>query len=155
MADTTDGIMVPLCAVFRRFLKKQGLKFTPERALVLDAVLAQGGVFEADDVDGHLRSHGHRVGKATIYRTLRHLQDAGIIAEVLIGGKQAHYRLTFGQPPRGHLVCIETGRIVEFDAPELERLRDRICREHGFESVSVQVVIHGISPEARQERSGD
>ena len=150
MPDSTDGIMIPLCAVFRRFLKKQGLKFTPERALVLDAVLAQKGVFEADAVDGYLRSKGHRLGKATIYRTLKHLLDAGIIGEVLIGAKQSHYRLTFGQPARGHLVCIETGRIVEFAAPELESLRDRICAEHGFDPVSVRLVIHGVSPEARE-----
>ena len=39
-----------MCAIFRRFLKRQGLKFTNERALILDAVLAKPSVFEADEL---------------------------------------------------------------------------------------------------------
>ncbi len=143
--------MVPLCAVFRRFLKGQGLKFTPERARILAAVLDKEGVFEAETLLEEVRAAGYRISKATIYRTLKHLVDANIISEELIDSKQTHYRLSIGQEPRGILTCVETGRIVEFNAPELSELRDRICRENGFEPVSVRLVVYGVSPEAKDE----
>jgi Fur family ferric uptake transcriptional regulator len=145
----------PLCAIFRRHLKREGLKFTPERAKVLDATLKTVGVFEADRLYLDLRGQGHRVSKATLYRTLKHLCDAGIITEVVLGPNQAHYELSFGQQPKGYLVCVHTHRIVEFNTADLTDLRDRICAEHGFTPVSHRLVIHGLSPEARKAAAND
>lgn len=148
-AAVDDQLIMPLCAIFRRFLKRQGLKFTTERALILDAVLSKSGVFEADELLQEMRAANHRVSKATIYRTLKHLMEAKIISEVLIDARQAHYRLSFGKEPMGHLVCVETNQIIEFAAAELTKLRDKLCKEHGFEPVSHRFVIYGISPEAK------
>lgn len=148
----TEGeLILPICAIFRRFLKRKGLKFTTERALVLDAVLQQNGVFEADQLLAQMRDRGHRVSKATIYRTLKHLMEAKIIDEVLLDAKYAHYELTFGKPPKGHLVCVQTGRVIEIPSPWLEALRDRICKQHDFEPVSYRLIIYGLSPEGRRD----
>jgi Fur family transcriptional regulator, ferric uptake regulator len=143
-------MILPLCAIFRRFLKRQGLKFTPERAMILDAVLTKDGVFEADQLLAEMRTARHQVSKATIYRTLKHLLQANIISEVLLDANQVHYQLSFGREPKGHLVCVETNRIIEFSGAELTALRDRICREHGFTPVSHRFVIYGVSPEAQK-----
>ena len=103
MAKTQDAtgsedlMFQPLCAVFRRFLKREGLKFTPERAISLDAVLAKESVFEAGTLYDEIRTAGHRVSRATLYRTLKHLQDAKIIAEVLI---RMHYEIQGRAPYR-------------------------------------------------------
>ena len=64
-------MITPLCSIFRQFLKRQGLKFTAERAQVLDAVLAKPGVFEAEQLLTEIRTAGHHASKATIYRTLK------------------------------------------------------------------------------------
>ncbi len=141
----SDPLIAPMCSVFRRFLKRQGLKFTTERAQILDTVLSTRGVFEADELLEEMRKAGHRVSKATIYRTLKHLVEANIIREVLIDSKQTHYELSYGRQPQGHLVCVEANRIIEVDVPELTQIRDRICQEHGYEAVSHRFVIYGIS----------
>src|SRR5580698_10039002 len=73
---------VPVCAIFRRYLHGEKLKFTPERAMILDAVLRHAGLFEADRLTIDLRQLNHRVSRATVYRTLSHLQDAGILKQV-------------------------------------------------------------------------
>lgn len=150
----TDAFLPPMCSVFRRFIKRNGLKFTPERAKILDAVLSKKSVFEAEELLYEMRHAGHRVSKATIYRTLKHLIEAGIISEVLLDNKQAHYELSYGKPPKGHLVCAETHRVVEFDLPELAALCERVCKLHGYDPVSSRFVIYGISPEARQSADG-
>lgn len=155
MADSfmtiDDGPLIqPMCAIFRRFLKSQGLKFTTERALILDAVLSKEGVFEAEALLAEMRDAGHRVSKATIYRTLKHLLEAGIISEVLIDARQAHYQLSVGREPKGHLVCVETSQIVEFPTRDLTELCKKICKEHGYELMSHRFIIYGKSPEAKK-----
>ncbi|WP_432800155.1 Fur family transcriptional regulator [Poriferisphaera sp. WC338] len=150
-----NDIVLPVCAIFRRFLKKQGLKFTTERAMILDAVLAKQEVFEADQLLAEMRDADHRVSKATIYRTLKHLLESKIITEVLIDSRQAHYRTTFGREPKGHLVCMETNQIIEFPTNELSAIADKIARENGFEPVSHRFVIYGVSPEAQKQAQAE
>ncbi|MEM6854405.1 MAG: transcriptional repressor [Planctomycetota bacterium] len=144
-----DLLITPICAIFRRFLKRQGLKFTTERAQTLDVVLGKDQVFEADELLDEMKSAGHRVSRATIYRTLKHLLEAGIIREVLIDSGKAHYELAYGKAPKGHLVCVETQRIVEFPTAELDALMEKLCAEHGFDPVSHRFVVYGVSPEAQ------
>jgi len=144
-----EPLILPLCSIFRRYLKRQGLKFTPERAQILNAVLAKDTVFDADQLLFEMRQANHRVSRATIYRTLKHLLEAKIVNEVLIESKQAHYELSFGREPQGHLVCLETNQIIEVDAPELVKIRDRICTQYGFEPLSHRFIIYGVSPQAR------
>lgn len=145
-----EPIQPPVCSIFRRFLKRQGLKFTTERAEILNAVLQKEGVFEAEQLLFEMRTHGYRVSKATIYRTIKHLLEAGILSEVLLDSGRAHYELSIGKKPQGHLVCVETGKVIEIPSPWLEPVVARICREHGFEPVSHRFVIYGVSPEARK-----
>src|ERR1044071_869637 len=128
-------IIEPLCAVFRRTLKSEGLKYTPERAHILDAVVRMDGLFEVDQLRGTLRKAGRRISKATVYRTIRRLQDAGIIQRVLFDGAgEAHYQLVYGRTPQDLLIRLDTGRVEETAAPELVAPRDRLCHERGREA---------------------
>lgn len=149
--DTTEEPLVPpMCAIFRRFLKRRGLKFTPERAQILDAVLRKPGIFEADVLFYEMRRAGHRVSKATIYRTLKYLMEANIVRKVLIDAKLSHYQLGFGREQQSHLVCMESNQITEFSAPELKEVMERICRQYGYEPVNYRFVVYGISPKAAE-----
>ncbi len=136
----------PLCSVFRRFLKSRDLKYTQERADVLDAIIARDGSFEAEELLLDLRARGHDVSKATVYRTIRLLLDAGIITQSLFDAKQSHYELIYGREPRDCMVCMKTGRRVEFTNRELIALRDRICRELGWQAVGHRFQIFAVSP---------
>ena len=135
----------PVCAIFRRYLHEQKLKFTPERAMILDAVLRRNGLFEAERLVADLKQIGHNVSRATAYRTLAHLQDAGILKQVFFDNKQSYYEVIAGRQTYDHLICVETGRVIEFSSDKLKALRDEICREHGFEPLSHQFHVFGIS----------
>lgn len=142
----------PVCAIFRRYLHGQKLKFTPERAMILDAVLRQKGLFEAERLVSDLKALGHRVSRATAYRTLSHLQDAGILKQVFFDNTQSHYEVIAGRQTYDYLICVSTGKVIEFSSDKLRNLRDEICRQHGFEPLSHQFHIFGLSPEARRQR---
>ena len=125
-------VVEPLCAVFRRKLKAEGLKYTPERARILDMVMQQEDLFEADRLLQELRTSGFRVSKATVYRTIKLLQDAGIIQRVLFDQDQAHYQLVYGRTPHDLLIRVDTRQVESIEIPELLALRDRLCRERGL-----------------------
>src|SRR5450432_4268797 len=122
----------PVCAVFRRYLHGQKLKFTPERAMILDAVLRKTALFEAEQLTSDLGQLGHRVSRATVYRTLAHLQDAGILKQVFFDNRQSYYEVIVGRETHDYLICIATGRVIEFNSERLRQLRDEICREHDY-----------------------
>jgi Fur family ferric uptake transcriptional regulator len=145
-ADDAE-LMAPLCAVFRRFLKARSLKYTPERADILDAIIQRDGLFEAEELLLDMRDRGYRVSKATIYRTIKLLMDAGIITQALFDARQAHYQLIYGRQSRDYMVCMKTGTHVEFTSPELIRLRNEICQRHGWTAVGHRFQIYAVSPE--------
>ena len=137
--------LVPLCAVFRRHLKSLGLKYTPERAGVLAAITENDDPFEVEVLLDELQRRGLRVSKATVYRTVRLLQDAGIISPAVVDAKQTHYQLVHGRPNLDVMVCTDTGECVTIQAPELEAIRDRIAREHGWRALSHRFQIYATS----------
>src|SRR5882757_4396345 len=139
----------PVCAIFRRYLHGEKLKFTPERAMILDAVLRQNGLFDAERLVADLKGLGHRVSRATAYRTLTHLQDAGILKQVFFDNKQTYYEVIAGRQTYDYLICVATGKVIEFSSEKLKKLRDEICQQHGFEPLSHRFQIFGVSPEAR------
>src|SRR5947208_3532813 len=139
----------PVCAVFRRYLHQSKLKFTPERAMILDAVLRKEGLFEPEGLIDYLKSLGHRVSRATVYRTLNHLQDAGILKQVFFDNKQSYYEVIAGRQGHDYLICVATGKVIEFNSDKLKQLRDEICRQHGFTPLSHRFQILGLSPEAQ------
>tara|TARA_B100000674_G_scaffold458610_1_gene435025 strand:+ start:255 stop:689 length:435 start_codon:yes stop_codon:yes gene_type:complete len=138
--------MAPLCAIFRRHLKEQNLKYTPERADILNAILEADDVFEADSLMQRMQDQGQRVSKATVYRTLKLLQEAGIINQALFDAKQSHYQLVYGRQPSDYMVCVQTGKYIRISSDELMEIRNRICREYGWEPVGHRFQVYGIAP---------
>ncbi len=149
-ADPPVAAMAPLCSVFRRYLKSQRLKYTPERADILNSIIEADNVFEVDQLLMEMRRRGHRVSKATIYRTIKLLQGAGIITLALFDSKQSHFQLIYGKAPRDYMVCMKTGKYIEFSDDELVALRERICRQYGWDPVGHRFQIYAMSPQGRK-----
>lgn len=147
------GPFAPACATFRLYLRRQKLKFTPERAVVLDAVLRQTGLFDAETIADVLKAQGHRGSRATVYRTLGHLQESGLLRQVNFGGGQAFYEALVGQPTHDYLVDVESGEVVSFHSEALNQLRDAIAKQLGFDPVSHQFQIYASKPKAKTKKA--
>ena len=139
-----EQIVAPLCSIFRRYLKHHGLKFTAERAEVLGVVLKKDTLFDVDQLVHEMEAAYGKSSKATIYRTLKHLVEAGIIREVHLDGRQAHYQIVYGRKITDHLVDISNDQVVEFHCPELVELRERIAAEHGLKSIDHRFIIYAV-----------
>lgn len=118
---------------FREFLKHKGLRLTHERESILRQVFAtKGEHFDPEELHIALRQKEVNVSRASVYRTIPLLIEAGIIEEVERVDKHAHYELTYGREHHDHMLCLGCGKVIEFMSEEMEALQDRLCNEHSF-----------------------
>jgi Fur family ferric uptake transcriptional regulator len=129
---------------FQSFLRTKGLKLTRSRREILLAVMTQSNHFQAEELLLEMRQGGRQVAKATIYRTLPLLAEAGIIKRVRLGPDMIHYEHCYGEPPHDHLICENCGEVTEFESSEVIRLLEGIARRHSFEPLSHRVQIVGM-----------
>ncbi|MEW6619911.1 MAG: Fur family transcriptional regulator [bacterium] len=118
--------------VFRDYLKQKGLKFTPERQLVLKYAFEIHSHFEAEDLFLKIRKSGNRVSKGTIYRTLPLLIDCNLIRTVEFVEQHLHYEHVLGHKHHEHLVCLKCGQVIEFYNGIIEDELERICSKNKF-----------------------
>ena len=134
---------------FRDFLRQRKLKFTTERLAILKEVQRFGRPFEAEELLLELREGEYRISKATIYRTIKHLLDAGLLKQVYFGSsKQTHYDFVGTTNTHDHLLDLDSGKIIPFSNELVIKLREHIAKKMGFDAIS-----HRFQIIARQKKA--
>ena len=123
-------------------LRKVGLKVTQPRKRILDLLEETVNKhMTADDIYRVLMQAGDDIGLATVYRVLNQFEAAGLVVKHNFEGGQAYYELDSGMH-HDHMVCIETGKVIEFSNDEIERLQAQIAAEHGYDIQDHSLVIY-------------
>lgn len=117
---------------FRAFLADQGLKSTRQRELVLDEFLRDGSHLSTEDLYLRLRKKHPKIGYATVYRTLRLFAECGIAQSRHFGDGQTRYESVDVDAHHDHLICLDCGKIIEFEDPRIEELQEQVATSHGF-----------------------
>jgi Fur family ferric uptake transcriptional regulator len=128
---------------FREFLEIRGEKLTERRRTLVAHIFNSHKHFDADELVRDLHDAGHRVSRATVYRTLRLLVEAGLLRELRLTNRSA-FEHDYGYPAHDHLHCTSCNRVVEFRNDEILRLRDAISVSHGFRPNGHRFLIEGI-----------
>lgn len=135
--------------IFKRLLKRKGLKFTKERKAILKEVFSLHGHFDPEELLMRLRKRGSRVSKASIYRTIPLLLESRLIEKVIKVDKHAHYEHTYGHSHHDHMICITCGNVIEFHSQALEDLQERLCKGEDFMGISHTLEIRGYCKKCR------
>ena len=123
-------------------LRKAGLKVTQPRKLILELLDEAGNKHvTADDIYRVLMQAGEDIGLATVYRVLNQFEAAGLVVKHNFEGGQAYYELDSGSH-HDHMVCVETGKVIEFSNEEIERLQAEIAAQHGYDIADHSLVIY-------------
>ena len=123
-------------------LKKAGLKVTLPRIKILQILeSAPEWHMTAEDIYQALRDAEEDVGIATVYRVLTQFEAAGLITRHSFDNGPAVYELDRGDS-HDHMVCAETGRVVEFHSAEIEELREKVAKDNGFQVVGHNLVLY-------------
>ena len=135
---------------FDDFIARKGLRRTPQRDAIVRAVFSNDEHFTADELWDRIRRSDARSSRATVYRTLALLVEAGLLREIDLGGDQTTYDPNFlDRPSHNHLVCIDCGRIVEFEDSHIEILNDCLTRRLGFQPIRQSIRIEACCERLR------
>lgn len=123
-------------------LKKAGLKVTLPRVKILQILENAGDHhMSADDVYRTLLEQGEDVGLATVYRVLTQFETAGLVARHHFEAGTAVFELAKGDH-HDHMICLETGKVVEFVDPIIEKRQHEIAAEHGYEIEDHNLILY-------------
>ena len=139
---------------FARFLRSRGLRLTRERRDILEHIFAAHTHFEAEDLQMRLREVGHRVSKATIYRTLKLLLESGVIRTTPTphDAASAQYELAHGAGRQhDHVYCEGCGKLIELTDPSVRRQLREQAEVLGFEITDISIHLTGYCADCRSD----
>lgn len=139
---------------FRALLTRKKLKKTSQREFIWQYLMDSKGHPSVEEIRDHLLEQGHRVGIATIYRTLKILLAAGMIRQSKLGG-MTRYEAVVKEPNHLHFICNACKRTVEFPSSQIESLLRDVTAEHGFVERYSRYMIFGFCKacQKKQERA--
>ena len=138
MADLRISLRAPR----RQELRKAGLKVTRPRLKILKILeTSEDRHLSAEDIYRELLNTGEDIGLATVYRVLTQFESANLIIRHNFDGGHSVFELDGGSH-HDHMVCVETGDVIEFVNDEIERIQHTIAREHNYEIVDHNLVLY-------------
>jgi len=132
-------------------LKKKGMKLTPQRRLILDAIHDVNAHLTAEEIISCVQSRMPEVHKSTVYRTLELLERTGCVLQSELGGRVIYHHADEGH--HHHLVCSGCGTIVECDEGLFETVERSLAQKYGFSAAFRHLVVSGLCRECK--RIGD
>ncbi len=137
--------ITPSQRLFRRYLKEHGLPVTQQREAIAGVVFSSAEHLSVEEIEDRLRGSGERIGKATIYRTLDLLVRGRLVVEHDFGEGFKRYENRLSQEPvHEHLICLECGRVIEFESWEVQEVRAQVTQRHHFKATRHRLEIYGL-----------
>lgn len=134
---------------FRDFLHQRSLRVTNLREGIVKSIIARNGHFDIYDLVRDLHAQGIDASRATVYRTLPLLQEAGIIQSTVNAGERHHYETTAGREHHDHLICNACGKVTEFQLEAFEILQREVASKYGFTLTGHTHQLFGFCSECR------
>lgn len=123
----------------------------PQRELVAH-IFARHKHFDTNELLEDLKEAGRGVSRATVYRTLKLLVDAGLLRRIEVGARTV-FDHDYGYPAHDHLICTACGEMIEFQHPRLEELLREVAGEHEFQAEGHSLVVRGICGDCNKARA--
>lgn len=139
---------------FREYLasRPKPQRFTEQQRELVRHIFAKHSHFDTEQLIEELKRANKRVSRATVYRTLLKLVEAGLLRRIELGDRTV-YDHDYGYPAHDHLVCEHCHAIIEFLSPELDALLRKIASDHQFRISGRSLVVRGICGACNAARS--
>ena len=139
---------------FARCIAQRGLRHSRPRERIATVFLAADRHLTAEELAALARRGGATLGMATVYRTLKLLVACGLCRELRLDDGTTRFEPRHGEEHHDHLICTACGSLVEVFDAEIERLQERLCRQHGFSPQRHRMEIYGCCRRCRTATGG-
>ena len=126
------------------YMDRVGLRSTGKRRLIIQHFFEARAHISLDELLSAVNQENPSIGYATVYRTMKMLVEGGIAEEHRFSDGVTRYEPAVHDSHHDHLICVECGRIQEFEEPLIEQLQARIAERLGFELVDHKHELYGI-----------
>ena len=127
--------------------QKKGLKLTDQRRTIARVILESKEAYgesdhpDVDELYNRVSKIDSKISIATIYRTVKLFEEAGILTKHDFKGGKARYELN---DDHNHLIDIKTGEIIEFVDDEINQLQEKIAEKYGYKLVDHRLELYGV-----------
>jgi len=136
----------------RQILSSSSQRVTAQRTLLLELFRHSGEHIDADELYHRARKKNPRISLSTVYRNLQIFKKLGLIDEHHFDEEHHHYEVKSGAEHQ-HLLCINCGKVVEFDYPVSKKFRENIGKKYDFDIRGVEIHVTGLCSNCRKNES--
>jgi Fur family ferric uptake transcriptional regulator len=138
---------------FREYLasRPRPQRYTGQQRALVRYIFSQHNHFDADQLIDDMKRAGFRVSRATVYRALGKLVDAGLLRRLEVGPRM-YYEHDYGYPQHEHLYCQQCHKMIEFQYPAMDVILRDVCRQHSFHSTGHSFLIRGLCADCNRAR---
>ena len=134
--------------------REKGLKMTEQRRVIARVLSDAHDHPDAGAVYKRAAVIDSRISMATVYRTIRLFEECNVLDRHDFGGGRARYEETSSEH-HDHLIDVESGNVIEFQNPDIERLQREVARQLGFKLVDHRLELYGTRVDNKANNSGD
>jgi len=138
---------------FAQFLASRGLRSSTPRSRVARIFLRTERHVSTGELYDLVRKKHKEIGYATVSRTLKLLEEAGLCRQVDFGDGILRYEHAYKHAHHDHLVCTRCGEFVEIFSDKLEKLQDEMVKKHGYVQETHRLNIFGVCPKCQKKKS--
>ena len=121
----------------------KGVKLTDQRKIIAKVMSESNDHPDVDELYNRVSMIDSKISIATVYRTVKLFEEAGILAKHDFKGGKARYE-EMSESHHDHLIDIKTGEIIEFVNDEIEMLQKKVAEKYGYELVDHKLELYGI-----------
>jgi Fur family ferric uptake transcriptional regulator len=138
---------------FREYLasRPRPQRYTDQQRDMVRYIFSQHNHFDADRLIDDMKRAGFQVSRATVYRTLNKLVDAGLLRRLDVGPRM-FYEHDYGYPQHDHLYCQKCGKMIEFQNGAINQVIQDVCDQNQFQSSGHSFIIRGTCSECNRAR---
>ncbi|GIW79164.1 MAG: transcriptional repressor [Gemmatales bacterium] len=138
---------------FQEFLRSRpkSQRYTDQQREMVRFIFERHNHFDAEQLIDDMKRAKCSISRATVYRTLKKLVEAGLLRELNVGPR-TFYEHDYGYPQHEHLYCQQCQKMIEFQADEINKVIEQVCLEHNFQTQGHTFIIRGLCSDCNRAR---
>ncbi len=123
---------------------ESGMRMTEQRRVIAKIISEANDHPDVEEIYNRAVKIDKKISVSTVYRTVRVLEQAGVLTKLDFRDGRARYEEAKEDEHHDHLICVRTGKVIEFFDKEIEALKEKIAKQHGYRLVDHRLELYAV-----------